>query len=417
MPRKLFALFFLAWTLGAVAAPTEMRTWTDARGRKVTARAVSMDGGNVVLENAAGARLTVPLSNFSAQDQAYLRQHFSQNAAAAPWPPGEITDAIKTKKDPRWSYHLYLPTSFHMNRQWPVMFIMSFGGGTKETLERYVKGAEFNGWILATSVQSTNSFEHSTEAIMAMVEDVRARLPVDDKRLYSSGCSGGARRAFHLAERPEKPHLAGVLPCAAGDGDVPLSDKVIVYGLCGTDDFNRWDMACTFKEIDNKDSRLRFYVGKHQWPDENLLADAITWFNGCCLRKATNSDKVLLAERDRFAQRLLAEIEQRLDTEPEWAYEWALFLSRFPGPAATIGQAKRRLQALQRQPRIQLYAKALADLDEFVNKHFTTNPGAHHIPSLNGTPEAKRDAEELAEKYKDTILVEIFRRVGKPVPM
>jgi hypothetical protein len=103
-----------------------------------------------------------------------------------------------------------------------------------------------------------------------------------------------------------------------------------------------------------------------------------------------------------------------MKTEPEWAYEWALFLSRFPGPAMTINSAKQHLEFLKRQPGIKLYAQALADVDRFVKEHFTTHPSAHHMPELNGTPEAKRDSEKMAEKYKDTILVELFKRMGEP---
>jgi len=412
MTQKLFVfVFLLAWTLSAAAVPTEMRTWTDARGRKVTARAVSMSDGVVVLENANGARVSIAIQNFSKQDQAYLRQHFSKDAAAAPFPVGETTDEIKTRKHPEWSYFLYLPKNFHMNRQWPVMVAMGPTGGVKRGLDRYSKGAEFNGWILAMPVQSKNVYDRNVEAVSAVLDDVRERLPIDEKRLYATGFSGGARVAFRLAAELKKGRIAGVLPCGAGGYPREFSSKVVIYGLCGTSCYNRWDMACTMKETRNKSSRLVFFLGGHTWAPPDYLTDGMTYLNGCYLKNAPNTDRTLIAERDQFAQRLLAQIEGCLKSKPEWAYEWALFLSDFPGPAATVNKARTHLKSLQQQSKIQLYAAALADLNKFVKKHFATDRRAHH--TNNGTPEAKRDAEELSEKYKDTILVNHFRKMGE----
>ncbi|MCX7010390.1 MAG: hypothetical protein NTY53_24645, partial [Kiritimatiellaeota bacterium] len=138
---------------------------------------------------------------------------------AAEWSPapGVVSGEIKAQQKPDYSYVLYLPKAFNSQRAWPVMFVMSPGGGSKGTLSRYVAGAELNGWILACSVQSKNGNELSGEAVNAMVTDVCTRLPVDRARLYASGFSGGARMAFWFgSQKPARYPLAGVLACGAG---------------------------------------------------------------------------------------------------------------------------------------------------------------------------------------------------------
>jgi len=77
MTRKLFVfLFLLAWTLGADAAPTEMRTWTDTQGREVTARAIRLTDDGVVLERENGTTITVLVRNLCEADGCFVLQHF-----------------------------------------------------------------------------------------------------------------------------------------------------------------------------------------------------------------------------------------------------------------------------------------------------------------------------------------------------
>jgi hypothetical protein len=249
--------------------------------------------------------------------------------------------------------------------------------------------------------------------MLAMVEDVSKRLPVNNKRFYASGFSGGARMSFNLAEHLKSEEFAGVLACGAGGRPEKLSSETVVYGLCGSKCFNRWDMACTFKRLRNKDSRLKYFPGYHEWGSDDLVADGISWLNGCYLKNVSSSDKRLVAERDAYAKKVLENIEKKIETEPEWAYERALFLSQFPGPAHITTKAAAHLQSLQKLPKIQLYVKAMADMDRFVNKHFATSPlgYADEKERKRGT----KAAEKLAETYKETILHTTFKGMAEPV--
>lgn len=65
-----------------------------------------------------------------------------------------------------------------------------------------------------------------------------------------------------------------------------------------------------------------------------------------------------------------------------------------------------------KNPKVMLYVNGLKDLDQFVKKHFATN--VMDYKNNNGTEAAKRDADRLAAKYKETGLAELFTKMGVP---
>jgi hypothetical protein len=404
--------------------PTEIRVWTSKSSQQLKARGIRVNGNTLVLEREDGSNASIAIRRLIKEDQDYVVRHFQLDTSdrdvgvspakkvELPWPSGKITAEIKTEKATQWSYRLYLPKSFHMEREWPVLFVMSPGGGSADVLQRYIEGAEFNGWILALSVQSRNGFDGSEEAILAMVEDVTGKMPVDERRMYSSGFSGGARMAFWLAGKLHRKRFAGVLACGAGAIRADLSDSTVVYGLCGSNCFNRWDMACTHEKLRNRDNRLRFFVGGHAWAGADLIQDGMTWLNCCYLRKAASTNRILAAEGDELTQRICARIEADMNTNRERAYEWARVLAGYQCRIDTKRRVAECLAMLQADEGVKLYTRGLDDVDRFVQRHFATDVMDYR--NNNGTPEAARDGTRYAEQYGQTKLAELFRKMGQP---
>jgi len=324
--------------------------------------------------------------------------------------PGQTSSEIKAPGKNGGSYHVYLPTEYTAERKWPVLFVMSPGGGNAETLKRYIDGAEKNNWILAVSVQSRNGFSKSEDAVLDMVGDVCKRLPIDPKRMYSSGMSGGARMAFWLSEEMKSKGFAGVLACGAGGTPSKMSSKTVVVGLCGSNCFNRWDMACTFKGLKNNDSILRFFPGGHDWAESDLITYGMFWLNGCFLETKPPANTASAEEKQRFLSKVLEEIEKNKESDPERAYDWAI--CPFVDSVSAAPAASPPLPALMKNPKVQLYIAGLKEMDSFVKKHFATS--SMDYLNHNGTVAAKRDADKLAEKYKGTKLAGLFTKLGEP---
>jgi len=80
MKRTITATLFLCYSAAALLGQAaEMRTFTNAQGKAIQAKLVSVSGPNVIIEMANGQRFTLGIATLSAADQQYLK-----TAAAAP---------------------------------------------------------------------------------------------------------------------------------------------------------------------------------------------------------------------------------------------------------------------------------------------------------------------------------------------
>lgn len=326
---------------------------------------------------------------------------------AQPFKCGEIINKVQCEDDRDYSYVLYLPSKYDENRadKYPVMFVMSPGGGNTKRLQRYLLGAEKNNWILAMSVESRNSFTKNEQAIEAMIEDVFDRFLVNKKRCYASGMSGGGRETFALANKM-KSNIIGIIPCGAGDSGSKYQCRALAYGLCGGKCFNRWDMALTFYERIKDDGRLRFFNGGHVWADEALLFDAMTWLNAKYLAKKGSKTEI-----DQFSEMLFGEIKKKYEDDPYFAYENATVLSELK-KAPHAAQTKKILAKLKTDPRIKLYSEAVEDMDDFCDEHFSTDVMDCYNNRCTSTQ--KKDAQKLLAKYRTTPLAKTIEQFGEP---
>lgn len=79
--KLLGSVLFTALFAGSALA--EIRTWTDVRGRQVTASFVSIEADNITLQTADGNMHRFPLSNLSAEDQAIAKAAKASAPAAS----------------------------------------------------------------------------------------------------------------------------------------------------------------------------------------------------------------------------------------------------------------------------------------------------------------------------------------------
>ncbi len=417
--KCLFVCLMLVCAGSLFADTDEMRTWTSSGGSTIQAKLVNHNSVSVVLEKATGEKLKIALYKLSGADRKYIQMLAVRKYEDEPPPANDysislnkISQEIKCDQLPEWSYYIYLPPNFNLTRKWPVLFIMSPGGGRPKTAERYIKGARKNGWILAVSKQSKNGFARSMTAVMAMIEDVQAKHPVDERRMYSSGFSGGARMAFSVAEILKDIPMAGVLPCGAGGLGVKLSRKTVIYGICGSNCFNRWDMACTMKEIKNKTSQLWFFAGAHKWANEPELLDGINWLNGCYLKKGRGTNKLLCGEKHRYAKMMLEHLRSLVDADPERAYRTGVFMEQFGIQPYFRSDLKEIMTDLRKRPNIQKYIKAEKSMYALVNKYYATDVMDYR--NNNCPPALTREAGALATKYEGLALARLLKQMGRP---
>ncbi|MBM4155385.1 MAG: hypothetical protein FJ221_10205 [Lentisphaerae bacterium] len=420
----------------AGAEPPPIRTWTSQSGAKLEAGLVRVDGPRVVLQSADGRQFQVLATQLSAGDQSYLKEQGVAPAAAAAdpaplpsapppppagdlkpeWAPGEIHGPVACKADEQFHYFVYVPASLAPGEPaWPVMFVMSPGGGNAGGLKRYRAAADLNGVVLALSQESRNNSDSAGNAVRAMIEDAFKRLPrADPAFAFASGFSGGSRMSFLVADILPAKLKGGILACGAATHNPAWKPgaQLPVYGLSGTRCFNRWDMACLMEK--NGDMRhLRFFPGAHAWADEDPLCDGMTWLMARAHARASKTTAGK-ASAERWAARILAQARELAPADPVRAWRAIDALqAASPGPplAGAIAQVRTGLQS---RPEIRTALAAEKDVEAFWRKHFKTNP--MDCENNNGTEAAAKDGATYAATYKGTPYEALFTEMGQPTP-
>jgi hypothetical protein len=414
-------LFLYMAGIGVGEAAEEWRSWKSMAGTTMEAKLLANDGKQVTLEKRDGKKLTLLLTKLSAEDQSYLKE---QNPLAAGTSArGETTikgiparlgiaEKITCQAEPKWTYWLRLPNDFHTGKSWPVCFVMDSGGGSLGTLDRYAPAADRLGIILAASGESRNDFPDSEVAMMAMLKDVYARIPVLEKVAIASGMSGGSRMAYLMAEIDK--NIAGVLACASGSG-VYLKDKtfrsaklrsdIAICSLIGSNDFNRREAVKSHKEF-SKDARLIWFLGNHDWAGPEVIDDGLAEVYGRILERSKVQS--LHALRVDFARKQLDWAKQQVTRAPWLAYHWAEFLTKFPGDSTVQRDATALLASIPKGPEL---AKAEKTMGDFAMKHFGDgNTALDKLPD----PSRVRDAEKVAASLAGLPQAELIKRMGQP---
>jgi predicted esterase len=221
-------------------------------------------------------------------------------AVAAELPRGRLIEKVACAADETQTYALYLPTGFNVARRWPVLFCFDPGGRGRVPVERFTAAAEKFGYIVAGSNNSHNGpWQANAAAVSAMVRDVDSHLPLDPKRVYVAGMSGGARVACQVAMTG----LAqGVVACSAGFMGSEAPDRIpfAFFGTAGATDFNYLEMRRLERELDDRHvaHRMVFHDGGHEWLSPDLALEALAWLDLQAMRTgATPRDETWILSR------------------------------------------------------------------------------------------------------------------------
>jgi poly(3-hydroxybutyrate) depolymerase len=202
---------------------------------------------------------------------------------AAPSPaPGAVVHGVACTGDPSQTYSLYLPSSYTVDRKWPVLFVFDPRGRGATALEVFRDAAEELGWIVVSSdnTASDGPVEPNRRAVTAMWNDVPGRYAVDPKRVYLAGFSGTVSVAWLVAVSTRQ--VAGVVGVGGqmtgyAFGKNPL---VPLFAAAGQDDFNWIETRDIVKAVGDAGGVVRFeaFAGEHQWCPPVHARLALAWF-------------------------------------------------------------------------------------------------------------------------------------------
>jgi predicted esterase len=246
------------------------------------------------------------------------------SAPARQFEPAALHEKVTCLADPTQSYALFLPSSFDPERRWPVLFLFDPGARGPAGVEAFRPAAETFGWILVGSNGSRNGpLEASVRAARALWTDVRERLPVDPRRSYAAGFSGGARVAS-LFPRIVGEKIAGIIGCgaglAAGVGPGEIGAAAF-FGLVGLKDFNYAEMMRLDQDLDGAAVPHRVFVfdGAHSWPPPDDCARAIEWMEVTAMKQGLRP-----ADRALTAAAVGKDLDEARSLEAEGRIFWAV---------------------------------------------------------------------------------------------
>jgi len=222
--------------------------------------------------------------------------------------PGCFTGRIVCTASPEQSYAAYLPSAFDSASPWPILLCFDPAGNGDRPVRLFQAAAEKHGFLVVGSYNSRNGPWRDNElAVEALLRDTSNRWPIDRRRVYAVGFSGGARVASSLG-------LAGVARAviAVGAGfptsaNLPDAVSFDFYGAVGTQDLNREEMEGGDWELEARSVAhvLRLFPGGHEWLPERLTNEALDWLDAQ-FRHAGIRDRYTALIRDEFQARWVA---------------------------------------------------------------------------------------------------------------
>jgi dienelactone hydrolase len=222
-------------------------------------------------------------------------------------PRGQVIDDVRCAANPSQSYSLYLPSAYTPERPWRLLVGFHPGARGRAIVEKYRAAAERFGYIVAGSNNSRNGpWETSVAAIQAMSADLGQRFAIDQRRLYMTGHSGGARVALQIALTTQR--IAGVIASSAGypDSRPRASVPFAIFSTAGTEDFNNIELQLLDRALKTP-HRLAIFEGGHTLPPDDVAMEAIEWLELQAMASGLRPrDEALIDQLLETRQRLVA---------------------------------------------------------------------------------------------------------------
>jgi hypothetical protein len=266
---------------------------------------------------------------------------------------------------------------------------------------------------MASCVESKNgqSFEVNHAHAKRCVEHLIANLPIDVRRVYFTGGSGGGAMSFYNALRIQS---AGNMPLIGYSSDGTFKKDQYCYGIGGTTDYNRYATAGAVAEFKDRGFH-RLHPGGHDGGPAWIGVEGLLWLNGRYLGDRKN-DSEFDAERLDFEASLITWMNGLREKEPYRAHYWCTFLKEeYKIKGVNAAPVSKLLEELNADPMNARYTAGLAAIDGFSEKEYGS--GGPRVGSKRKftAPQEKKAAEKLAAEYAGVPLIEdIAKDLGSP---
>ncbi len=215
---------------------------------------------------------------------------------------GVIIDSIRVLDKKGETYALYAPQLDNEEKQWPVVFVFDPFGRGSLAVDKFKDAADVNGYlIVAPNSILSEAYETDIRMARRLFDEVIAKYPIDQNRMYTSGFSDGGSLATAIAAISKK--IKGVIACGASfpsdDKYIPETNTFSYVALVGEADFNLSEALAEVAYLEKKgfDAQSILYKGDHEWPPSPLIATTLRRTTLKAMNKGwAENDKVFAEE-------------------------------------------------------------------------------------------------------------------------
>ena len=229
---------------------------------------------------------------------------------------GAVTDNLSVNDSLSETFAIYLPTNYSNERSWPVCFVFDPEGRGKSVVQLFRQPGEEQGYVIVGSnnINSKDSLLNNLNVGTRLMSRVFNLFSIDGNRIYTAGLAEGAEVASAIPVVYE--NIQGVIAV----GDIWINADLLkknvnfsIIGLVGTRDFRLYKMKENvrfFGKTGNSASLYKF-DSTHQWPDPNIISNALGDFTLQALTKGLIPQDANLVESLYLKELKTAEVLRR----------------------------------------------------------------------------------------------------------
>ena len=283
---------------------------------------------------------------------------------------------VYTGADSSWSFDIYLPVKYSINKKWPVIFAFDPHGDGKYAVNILRDAAEEFEYIVIGSNTISNGIENPGEELTQLFKEVQQRYSIDMQRIYATGFSGGGRIASYFGFG--YPAVKSIASAGAGISNVPPGHAVTFsyLGISGTSDFNFNEVLQTHELLDQwnvKNSFLTF-SGGHEWYPKTVSECVFLFFEADAIRRnQTDVNKIF---RDK-TNKLFSKMQNEWENENlQVAVSYCRFLENIIEPVYSTHELKTTIQNIQNTGEYKQFDQSLMkvrNLEQKLQREYLNN--------------------------------------------
>ncbi len=263
-----------------------------------------------------------------------------------------IVNEIECSDDTTQQYCIVLPERYDNQNAYPLIVVFDPHASGKLAAEKFMTAAADFGYIVAASSTIRNGYPSVEYALKILYDDLIKRYKINNERIYAAGFSGGGMVAQIFSQLNK--NIKAIASMGAGyslSDPAALNNRPSMLFLAGDEDFNYNEIVNSGKLLSHTNIYCYAYTyhGKHEWPENDIIREAILWFEFDAYRK----DKKII--RKRVVHDYHTHIHQEIKTlQQQGNYIDAfnacergiIFLSGLTGTA----KLKKSLKAMKKHP-------------------------------------------------------------------